>query len=129
VMGVGDARVMDILALRLQLRVLQRQLSPYKVRFAPGYRALLAALLHRLPRNVLKRLHLVVRPDTVLRWHRDMAACRHARLARSETRSRIVSWGVAAGPGGWLGSFRGAAVARLPLGEVPVGLAGGAGPV
>jgi hypothetical protein len=27
---------------------------------------------------VLKRLHLVVRPDTVLRWHRDMVARRHA---------------------------------------------------
>jgi putative transposase len=58
VMGVGDARVMDILALRLQLRVLQRQPGPDRVRSAPGDRALLAALLHRLPRNVLKRLHL-----------------------------------------------------------------------
>jgi len=39
---------------------------------------LLAALLHRLPRDVLKGLHLVVCPDTVLRWHRDMVARRHA---------------------------------------------------
>jgi transposase InsO family protein len=45
---------------------------------------LLAALLHRLPRDVLKRLHLVVRPDTVLRWHRDMAARRHARRSRPQ---------------------------------------------
>ena len=30
-------------------------------------RAFLAALLHRLPRDVLGRLRLVVRPDTVLR--------------------------------------------------------------
>jgi putative transposase len=34
---------------------------------------LLAALLHRLPRNVLKRLHLAVRPDTVLRSLMDLA--------------------------------------------------------
>jgi hypothetical protein len=31
---------------------------------------------------VLKRLHLVVRPDTVLGWHRDMLARRHAQRPR-----------------------------------------------
>jgi hypothetical protein len=60
----------EILALRHQLSVLQRQLGPDRVRFTLADRALLAALLHRLPRDVLKRLHLVVRPDTVLRWQR-----------------------------------------------------------
>jgi putative transposase len=82
------------------------------VRFAPGDRALLAALLHRLPRNVLKRLHLVVRPDTVLRWHRDMAACRHARLARPRHPGRprtvrsiraMVLWLVRENPGRGVG--------------------------
>ncbi len=72
----------EILALRHQLSVVQRQLGPSRVRFTPGDRALLAALLHRLPRHVLKRLHLVVRPDTVLRWHRDMLARRHAERSR-----------------------------------------------
>ncbi len=52
----------EILALRHQLSVLQRQLSPDRVRFTPDDRALLAALLHQIPRDVLKRLHLVVRP-------------------------------------------------------------------
>ena len=55
------------LMLRHQLSVLQRQLGPDRVRFTAGDRALLAALLHRLPRDVLNRLHLVLRPDTVLR--------------------------------------------------------------
>ena len=64
----------EILVLRHQLSVLQRQLGPDRVRFAPADRALLAALLHRLPRHVLKGLPLVVRPDTVLRWHRDVVA-------------------------------------------------------
>lgn len=32
-------------------------------------RAFLAALLHRLPLDVLRRLRLLVRLDTVLRWH------------------------------------------------------------
>jgi hypothetical protein len=64
----------EILVLRHHLSVLQRQLGPDRVRFTRDDRALLAALLHRLPRDVLKRLHLVVRPDTVLRWHRDVVA-------------------------------------------------------
>src|SRR5260370_25283420 len=54
----------EILALRHQLLVLQRQLGPDRVQFNLGDRALLAALVRRLPRDVLKRLHLVVHPDT-----------------------------------------------------------------
>jgi hypothetical protein len=38
------------------------------VHFTAADRALLAALLHRLPRQALRRLRLLVRPDTVLRW-------------------------------------------------------------
>jgi putative transposase len=72
----------EILALRHQLSVLQRQLGPGRVRFTPADRALLAALLHRLPKEALSRLHLAVRPDTVLRWHRDTVARRHARQSR-----------------------------------------------
>src|ERR1022692_906446 len=72
----------EILALRHQLLVLQRQLGPGRGRFTQADRALLAALLHRLPRHVLKRLRLVVRPDTVLRWHRDLVARRHAQRSR-----------------------------------------------
>ncbi|MFE2187859.1 hypothetical protein [Streptomyces sp. NPDC059455] len=39
-------------------------------------RAFLAALLHRLPLPALRRLRLLVRPDTVLRWHRDLHSIR-----------------------------------------------------
>ena len=42
----------------------------------------LAALLHRLPRDVLGRFRLLVRPETVLRWHRDLLARRHAARSR-----------------------------------------------
>jgi transposase InsO family protein len=72
----------EILILRHQLAVLQRQLGPARVRFAASDRALLAALLHQLPKDVLKRLHLIVKPDTVLRWHRDLIARRHAARSR-----------------------------------------------
>jgi putative transposase len=72
----------EILALRHQIAVLQRQLGSDKVRFTPSDRALLAALLHHLPKHVLKHLHLIVKPDTVLRWHRDLLAHRHAQRSR-----------------------------------------------
>ena len=62
----------EVLALRHQLAVLQRQLGPARVRFAASDRALSAALLYRLPRDVLPRLRLVVRPGTVLRRRAGM---------------------------------------------------------
>lgn len=68
--------------LRHQVAVLERQLAGTRVRFTAPDRALLAALLNRLPRGVLRRMRLLVRPDTVLRWHRDLIAGRHA--ARSK---------------------------------------------
>jgi putative transposase len=77
-----QAKDAEILALRHQITVLQRQLHGEKVRFDPSDRALLAALLQRLPRNVLRRVRLLVRPETVLRWHRDLAAYRHAIASR-----------------------------------------------
>jgi putative transposase len=44
-----QAKDAEILALRHQITVLQRQLHGQKIRFTPIDRALLAALLHRLP--------------------------------------------------------------------------------
>jgi putative transposase len=76
-MGDRDKNT-EILALRHQITVLERQLGKERVRFTAGDRALLAALLHLLPRDVLRRVRLLVRPDTVLRWHRDLLARRHA---------------------------------------------------
>jgi transposase len=34
------------------------------------------------PRDLLGQIHLLVRPDTVLRWHRDLLARRHAARSR-----------------------------------------------
>ena len=72
----------EILVLRHQVTVLQRQLGATRPRLLPGDRAFLAALLHWLPRDVLGRFRLLVRPDTVLRWHRDLLARRHAARSR-----------------------------------------------
>jgi len=76
------AKDAEILALRHQIMVLERRLDGQKVRFDPCDRAFLAALMYRLPRDVLRRVRLLVRPETVLRWHRDLVARRHAAVAR-----------------------------------------------
>jgi putative transposase len=78
----------EILALRHQLAVLQRQLGEQRIRFEPADRAWMAALLHLLPRPSLHRLRLLVRPDTILRWHRDLLARRHAAASRPRRRGR-----------------------------------------
>jgi len=58
----------EILVLRHQLTVLQRQLGDRRPRLRPEDRAFLAALLVRLSRSTVRRLRLLVSPDTVLRW-------------------------------------------------------------
>src|SRR3954449_3132245 len=78
----------EILALRHQVAVLHRQLDGQRVRFDAADRAWLAALLHRLPRPSLQSLRLLVRPDTVLRWHRHLLARRHAAASRRRRRGR-----------------------------------------
>ncbi|MEU1600576.1 hypothetical protein ABZ468_49570, partial [Streptomyces sp. NPDC005708] len=75
----------EILTLRHQLAVLKRQID--RPRVTQADRAFLAALLHRLPRAKLRKLHLIVSPATVLRWHRDLMRCRHAETSGRTKRS------------------------------------------
>src|SRR5215469_5505974 len=72
----------EVLSLRHQVAVLQRRLAGQQVRFEPVDRALLEALRHPLPRSTLRRLRRLVPPDTVLKWHRDLIARRHAAVSR-----------------------------------------------
>jgi hypothetical protein len=73
----------EILSLGHQIAVVLRQLDGQRIRFTPADRAWLAALLHPLPRPTLRRLRLLVRPDTILTWHRDLVARRHAMMSRA----------------------------------------------
>ncbi|WP_239340681.1 integrase core domain-containing protein, partial [Frankia sp. CiP3] len=82
------AKDAEILALRHQVMILERQLRGQKVRFTPADRAFLAALPHRLPRTVLRQIRLLVRPETILRWHRDLIATHHARIPRPKRAGR-----------------------------------------
>ena len=78
----------EILALRHQIGVLEGQLNGQQVRFHASDRAFLASLLHGLPQEVLRRTRLLVRPDTVLRWHRNVIARRHAVQSRPKRGGR-----------------------------------------
>ncbi|GAB3169455.1 hypothetical protein GCM10027162_08410 [Streptomyces incanus] len=79
----------EILALRHQITLLERQLGKDKVRFTPSDRTFLAALLHRLPRDVLRKVRLLVRPDTVPRRHRNLLARRHAAASTANCSPRV----------------------------------------
>ncbi|MFE7215978.1 integrase core domain-containing protein [Streptomyces sp. NPDC057611] len=76
----------EILALRHQLLVLQRQVG--RPAFTDTDRAVLVGLLHRLPGEKLRHLLLLVRPDTILRWHRDLLKQRHAATCAPKRRGR-----------------------------------------
>lgn len=68
--------------------MLERELGGARVRFTGPDRAVLAALLHRLPSGALRRMRLLVRPDTLLRWHRDLIAGRYAARSKPERQGR-----------------------------------------
>jgi putative transposase len=82
----GREKEIEILVLRHQLAVLQRQLA--KPAFTPADRFLLAGLLHHLPMGKLRHLRLLVRPDTILRWHRNFLKRRHAAACSPRRRGR-----------------------------------------
>ncbi|MEU4253499.1 hypothetical protein AB0F15_39515 [Amycolatopsis sp. NPDC026612] len=85
----------EILALRHQLTILQRQLGGRRPQLRPEDRMFLSILLVPLSRAALRRLRLLVSPDTVLRWHRNLLKRRHARASvnrrpgRPRTRTSI----------------------------------------
>src|ERR1035441_418958 len=70
-------KIAEILILRHQLLVLQRQ-SAARPKLAWADRALLAALLGVIPKARRHRLRLLVTPDTIVRWHRDIVRRREA---------------------------------------------------
>jgi hypothetical protein len=73
------------LILRHQLAALQRR-QPRRPKLNWADRALLAALLGTIPKARHRGLRLLVTPDTILRWHREIAR-RHwaARSMRGKT--------------------------------------------
>jgi putative transposase len=84
----------EILILRHQLAVLQRR-QPQRPKLNWADRALLATLLGVIPKARRQGLRLLITPDTIVRWHRDIACRRWAaksacrRTGRPATRRSI----------------------------------------
>src|ERR1017187_5804827 len=72
-------RDVEIMVLRHQVRVLQRQLHG-RVKYRPADRAILAALSRLLPRARWRAF--MVTPETLLRWHREAAKHKWRRWRR-----------------------------------------------
>jgi hypothetical protein len=89
--GWLHSRQADVIAfLREENRLLKARLAGQRLRFDDAERRRLAALGHRLGRRLLAQVATLVTPDTMLRWHRELArtwtidlaaavplACRH----------------------------------------------------
>ena len=81
----GTWKTAEILILRHQLTVLQRQ-QPCRPKLTWPDRALLVTLLSVIPKARRQGLRLLVTPDTILRWHRDIVRRRWAaRSMRGKT--------------------------------------------
>src|SRR5215472_4806549 len=74
----------ELLVLRHQVRVLERQVKV--VRWRQADRLILAALARRLPRAFWSTL--LVKPETVLRWHRELVRRKWASFACRPRRGR-----------------------------------------
>jgi len=70
--ATGDERDAEILALRHRVLVLQRQIN--RPRFTETDRTILAVLSRAFNRRRLADVLLIVRPDTVIGWHRRLVA-------------------------------------------------------
>lgn len=70
--ATGDERDAEILALRHQILVLQRQIN--RPRFTDTDRTVLAILSGAITRARLKDVLLIVQPATVIAWHRRLVA-------------------------------------------------------
>jgi putative transposase len=64
------AKDAEILILRYQVAVLQRQVTTPRLSWAD--RAVLAALARLLPGSQVRQLRLIISPRTLLRWHADL---------------------------------------------------------
>src|ERR1039457_6966302 len=73
----GTWKTAEILVLRHQLAVLQRR-QPGRPKLTWADRALLVTLLGVIPKARRQGLRLLVTPDTILRWHRDIIRRRQA---------------------------------------------------
>jgi putative transposase len=83
---VGDSEA-ELLLLRHQLRVVRRQVR--RPRFEPADRAIMAALSRLVSRAALSSM--LVQPETVLGWHRELVVRIHGELLKVGHRVSITA--------------------------------------
>src|ERR1039458_4011171 len=75
--GWVNRHQLDLIAyLQEENRVLTERLGGRRIRFTDTERCRLARKAHTLGRKVLNELHTLVTPDSLLRWYREMVACK-----------------------------------------------------
>ena len=79
----GDKRDAEILALRHQVLVLQRQIE--RPRFNPTDRTILSLLWRAFDRRRLGGVMMIVKPATVIGWHRRLVARHWTQLPQPRT--------------------------------------------
>src|SRR3954447_22010093 len=87
-LATGDERDAEILALRHQILVLQRQIN--RPRFTDTDRTILAVLSNAFARSRLAEIMLIVKPETVIGWHRRLVA-RHWTYPPTRRRGRPLT--------------------------------------
>src|SRR5215831_20720158 len=71
-------------------RVLKGQLKGLRLRLTDDQRRRLAAKGQRLGRRLLRQVATIVTPDTILRWHRQLIACKWTFTPRRPCRPGIM---------------------------------------
>src|SRR5665213_316651 len=77
----------EILLLSHQLSVLQRQIDA-RPKTTWADRAVLSVLFSLIPKARQAALRMIVQPDTVLRWHRDIVGRRWANKSQRKVSGR-----------------------------------------
>lgn len=87
-----DRREREVLAYLIEEnRMLRRQLDGRRLRLTDDDRRKLAARAYRLGRQALREVATIVTPDTLLRWHRQLIACKWTYARTGTTRRGVLA--------------------------------------